>query len=290
MAKGKYWLISTEHLSNRIWFQDEADFVVGMNKVAVVAVQSPVKVLCFVLMSNHVHFIIESSRADAEDFISKFKCSYSLYRSRKYGQKKMLRGNDADIRQVGIEPESLERAIAYVQMNPVAANICVFPYQYPWGCGSIFFNQRPYTDNTVGSLSGRGERRMLHSKSPLPSDYKITPEGFISPANYIPVKMVENIFQTPRRLNYFLTNSSKAKSRLENNPLPSFRDQTILAAIPDLCRSLFRKESFKHLSKEEFPEFFQQLRRRFSADVAQLARITGLEYSVVSRYLDAPTL
>ncbi|MBO4595172.1 MAG: hypothetical protein J5632_00975 [Bacteroidales bacterium] len=290
MARKEYWLISTEHLSDRIWFQEEEDFVVAMNMVAVIALLVPVRVLCFVLMSNHVHFVLESSYEDAFEFICKFKQFYSRYVSKKYGQKKMLRRNDVDILQLGLKPESLERAIAYVLMNPVAANICTFPSQYPWGCGSVFFNQNHSTGKTIGSLSERGRYRIFHCNATLPPSYELTPEGFVSPLNYIPIRFVENLFQTPKRFSYFLMNSSKAKSRLEKDPLPSFRDQTILAAIPDLCRTLFRKDSFDNLSSEERPEFFQQLRRRFSADVAQLARITGLEYSTVSRYLDAPSV
>ena len=30
-----FWLVTTEHLEDRIWFRDEDDFKIGMNYVAV---------------------------------------------------------------------------------------------------------------------------------------------------------------------------------------------------------------------------------------------------------------
>jgi hypothetical protein len=89
-------------------------------------------------------------------------------------------------------------------------------------------------------------------------------------------------------MNYYITNSSKAKRRLAagDDSLPSFRDQSILAAIPDLCRSLFGKRHFSELNDSEKAEFLRQIRYRFSSNVHQIARVTGLSYGEASRLLD----
>ena len=125
------YLVSTDHLEDQIWFRDDADFKVGMNYVALIAAMMGIRILAFVLMSNHVHFVLEGTREEALAFITEFKRRYSKYVQRKYGIRELLRSNGVDIRPVGLEEESLERAIAYVQMNCVAANICVHPLQYP---------------------------------------------------------------------------------------------------------------------------------------------------------------
>jgi REP element-mobilizing transposase RayT len=94
----KLWLITTEHLKAGLWFRDEEDFKVGMNFVAIQAHASRVVVLSFILMSNHVHFIlVADSKIDAEAFIDGFKQRYSLYLRRKYGIKEFLRGNDVHV-------------------------------------------------------------------------------------------------------------------------------------------------------------------------------------------------
>ena len=112
--------------------------------------------------------------------------------------------------------------------------------------------------------------------------------GYVLPSAYVRIDMVEKIFGTPRRLNYFLQSSSKAKVRLETGErsLPTFKDQVIVAALPDLCWSLFRKQQIKELSDEQMAELMRQLRFRFAANVNQLARVTERSYEDTAAYLD----
>ena len=60
----------------------------------------------------------------------------------------------------------------------------------------------------------------------------------------------------------------------------------ILAVLPDLCRSLFQKPNFKDLTVGQQVEVLRQLRRRFSANVHQVARVTGLTYEKAVQMLD----
>lgn len=287
MNREDCFLISTSHLSDRILFRDDSDFAAAMNIVAIAAFLTGVKVLCFVLMSNHVHFVVLADADGAKRFINCFKSLYGFYAKQHKGIRKLLRSNEVDIRRVSLDNESPERAIAYVLMNPVAANICPHPSQYEWGCGSLFFNVHPSQGKTLGDLSARAQIRILHSNVRLPQDYRLTPAGYISPSNYIQVSYVERLFRTPKRFNFFLMNSSKARSRLEERPLPAFRDQIIREAIKDLIRTLFRKEFLEALDNAEKAELMRQAHRRFCADIAQLSRITGIPYAEISEMLEA---
>ena len=286
----KLWLITTEHLKAGLWFRDEEDFKVGMNFVAIQAHASRVVVLSFILMSNHVHFIlVADSKRDAEAFIDGFKQRYSLYLRRKYGVKEFLRGNDVHIDPISLYDEDPEKAIAYVEMNCVAANICSHPSQYPWGTGRVFFNTGKLAGRPLGTFSKRASKRLLHTDvESLPDDWLVGADGYILPQNYVDVAAVEACFRTPQRMNWFLSNSSKAKRRLEaDENLPAFRDQVILAAIPDLCQSLFGKRQFSQLMREEQVEFVRQLRFRFSAHVNQIARVCGLTYEHAAQLMDS---
>ena len=284
------YLLSTDHLEDSLWFRDEEDFKVAMNYVAIQAVCCrDVSVLAFILMSNHVHFILRGTRMDVLYFLNGFKHRYSIYLRRKYGLKKFLRLNDVDVKPIPYEDEAPERAIAYVQMNSVAANICSHPSQWPWGTGNTFFNQTKLGGRSVGSLSHRAIGILFHSDfDGLPEDWTICDEGYIPPQMYVDVEAVEECFRSPNRMNYFLNNSSKAKKRLESagKNLPSFRDQSILAIMPDLCRSLFQKKSFAELNEDEQSEFARQIRYRFSADANQIARVCGVSYATAARLLD----
>ena len=278
----RIWLVTTDHLEAELWFRDEEDFKVAMNFVAIQAACCPeVVVLAFVLMSNHVHFVLKGTRRDVEMFVRQFKHRYSIYYNGRWGIKKFLRRNGVDVKEIPCEDEAVERAIAYVQMNCVAANICGHPSQYLYGTGDAFFTQRGAGGDRLGDLSTRARERLLHTNcEAVPLDWRLAPEGFILPQEYVDVRGVEGLFRSPRRMNYFLASSSKARKRVESEEgLPAFRDQTILASLPDLCRSLFGKECFQELAVGERTELMRQIRFRFSADVNQIARVCGISYA-----------
>ena len=170
----KIWLVSTDHLEDGLWFREEEDFKYGMNFIAAQAVFSAVTILAFILMSNHVHFILYGTREEVLAFINGFKTRHARYLQHKYGVREALRRNGVDIREIQEDDEALERAIAYVQMNCVAANICSHPVQYPWGTGDTFFNAaggdplRPSEKKDAAQQGGvpgqlAARRRRLHS-------------------------------------------------------------------------------------------------------------------------------
>ena len=280
-----FWLVSSERLKDKLWFRDEEDFKAGMNLVAVGAALKECDVMAFVLMSNHVHFILAGERDSAILFLNRLKTRYSRYFQKKYGVSALLRKNCVDFRSVHIGDESFERALAYVQMNSVAANICLHPSAYPWGTGDTFFRQYAPKGIRVGEMTARSLVRTLHSKVPLPEEYIVDEKGFINPYSYVHVKFVESVFRTPNRMNFFLHVSSKAKHLNEG---PSFTDQLLVTAIHDLSVSLFKKSGFSELDEKQRAEILKQLKRRFSSDPNQLSRVTGLKYETVCNLLDMP--
>lgn len=285
----RIYLLSTQHLENGLWFRDEEDFKVAMNYVAIEAARHPdVLVLAFILMSNHVHFVLKGQRNQVVTFINDFKSRYSKYYRRKYGVKEFLRGNGLDVKPIPYDEEAVERAIAYVLMNCVAAGICTHPSQYPWGTGALYFCPEPKDSLRICNLSIRARNRLMHSESDaVPGDWSIGEERYVLPSAYVGTKEVERLFRTPQRFNYFLNSSSKAQKRIAaDENLPAFRDQTILAALPDLCRSLFQKERFEALQPEQQAEFARQIRFRFSADATQIARVCGVSYAEAAKLLD----
>ena len=253
----EFWFITTDHLTQKIWFRDDEDFKMGMNLVAVLAVALNVGVLSFILMSNHVHFVLCCSKEKAHQFIEEFKKRHSQYMNKKYGVKELLRRVGVKIDPVSRRDESLEWVIAYTNMNSVAAG----------------------TDKCDDAL--------LHSTQPMPPHLLVGDDGYILPDSYVDVEMVQNLYHTPKRMNYFLVNSSKAKRRLATqDTAPNFRDQVVLPAIGDLCQSLFQKSSLQALTPDELSELLKQLRYRFSSNANQLARVTGIPYQKVVELLD----
>lgn len=285
----KCYLVSTDHLEDGLWFRDDEDFRTGMNYVAILAYRTGVNVLAFIMMSNHLHFVVYGNWHDVITFINGIKSRYSRYLRNKYGIKEFLRRNKVDIQEIEDIPDAVRRVIAYVQMNSVAANICSSANQYQWGTGNVFFNATPPDGRKVKDYSKRELMRLMHSNEiDLPGDWIIGKGGYVLPECYVSVKYVEELYGNPTRMNYFLSTSSKARKTLERTEqmLPSFKDQVIITAMPDLYRSLFGKKSFSDLNREEKSECLRQVRYRFSSDVKQLARVTGISYKEAADLLD----
>ena len=284
----EFYLISTDHLCEQLWFKDDEDFKVAMNYIAVVVFITGVTVLGFALMSNHIHFVVECDYETARRFINLFKQNYAAYYRKKYGVKTFLRRNGVDILPLPLNGESVERGVAYTLMNPVAANICLYPTEYRWCCCDAFFRDRPVKGRPLKDFSARKQARILRSHAKLPQDWIINEDGYIQPDSYVAVKFVESLFRNPNRFNFFLRNSSKANAKMSqrNDGLPSFRDQAIFYAIPDLCRSLFKKTKLEDLNEKEWSELIRQIRFRFSSDLYQISRIVGKPYEEVSRLFD----
>lgn len=281
----RIWLVTTEHLKDNLWFKDEEDFKTGMNYVAVSNVLSDVGILAFVLMSNHVHFVLGGYEESARSFISRLKQIYSRYYRFKYSSKEFLRNNKVDLKELSIGDDSFERAVAYVQMNPVAANVCASHIMYPWGTGNLLFcNAKASLQGTkVKDLSKRRLLQITHSKVVFPPNYILDERGYISPASYVQFKFVESVFRTPKRLNYFLNSSSKAR---QNSTLPTFSDQSVVSAIKDLCNSVYGGANLLDLPFEKRSDLLKQIRYRFSSDSKQLSRVTGLSPENVQKALD----
>jgi len=285
-----YYLVSTDHLSDRIWFREDEDFKIGMNHVAVITANSPVNVLAFVLMSNHLHFVVTAKTPeDVTEYVNRIKHLYSQYYCRKYGVKEFLRRNRVDIRELPHDGgEALERGIAYVVMNPVAANICTHPSEYAWGSGACYYRSEKVPGTPLASLSGRKRIRLLKSELPPGPEYRLTPSGYILPDSFINIRFVQALYRTAGRYTFFIRTSSKARMRFDSGPnlLPSFRDQVLAAAITDICKTLFWKE-LSELSESEKARLAKELRHRFHSDPKQIARLIETTPAQVSYWLES---
>ena len=69
----EFWLVTTNHLEDRVLFRGDEDYMAAMNFVAVVKCVTNVSILAFILMSNHVHFVLGCGREEADIFIRNFK-------------------------------------------------------------------------------------------------------------------------------------------------------------------------------------------------------------------------
>lgn len=273
--------VCTDGMSRNILFKDDKDFIKGMNAVAVCRLTFGVGILCFCLMSNHVHFIIKGTYDECIGFIR-------LYKKRMNG---LLEGANADVSVKPIDTEDyLKTAIAYVLRNPVAAKLPIVPGEYRWSSGNCYFADGSMYGRRFTKASDFGStemRKRFNTRHALPGDYLITEEGIIWPRCYVDYKTVERLYRTPAAFLYHLAKNMDMENELTTDILrkANYSDQELYNSASAICHSQFGKETLGQLSIEEKLSIARIVRKKYGASAKQISRITGLDPQLLKELL-----
>lgn len=284
-AKMKYYHVYTKGLEDDVIFLDREDFVVGMNYVAIACFQCQVTILAFVLMSNHFHFIIYSSRSDAERFIRLYKQMISHYIRLKYGKVAFLQRVAASCDEVSPMDDGLKRCIAYVLDNPVKAGLFCVPQGYEWGSAGCYFSDIHSVDEgtPVTGYSVRELKRILHSGARLDDSFRISSAGYIDPRSYVDYTAVEEIFGRPKSFEFFL--STSASSRRAKRDVIMFSDDLVRDAMNEVLRSKYGLSVSEDLTDDVKIMLIKDIRSCFNAPANQIARVVGCSVRFVVQTL-----
>lgn len=281
-----YFHVYTKGLEDRLIFSDREDFIAGMNLLAVICFGSNVRLLAFVLMSNHVHFVVRGARADVERFIRMYKNLLSRYLSKRYDCEGFLRRLETRVDDVDGHGDALKRLIAYVLNNPVKAGIGCVPQGYEWSSARCYFNDMDPSLDTrcVGELGVDKARALFHSKKVLPADWRVSSSGYVIPESYIDVEDVERVFGSCRSFEYFLSSSLSARKGINENV--TFSDSVLRAAMDELLKKKYLVADVRDLDEFLKSHLVRDLKTRFGAPSQQLARVVGMTLREVLRRLE----
>lgn len=281
-----YFHIYTKGLEDREIFNEDADFVAGMNLLAVTVFGCNIVMLAFVLMSNHFHFVVRCTRKQAEDFIRLYKCYIARYLRLKYGDVKFLRRIKTSVALIDDADEGLKKLIAYVLNNPVKAGINCVPQGYEWSSARCYFNSTDFSRDTacLNDYGVRKLRSILHTHKKLPAGWRINTSGYIIPQSFVDSMAVENLFVRSRSFEFFLSRSLALRKGINENV--SFSDNLVMSAMKELL-----EKKYDVLSLEGADDFLRRnivkdLKGRFSASTKQIARVMGISVKEVLVYLE----
>ncbi|MCR4673985.1 MAG: transposase [Lachnospiraceae bacterium] len=121
----------------RVIFSDDEDNLRFLKVLFQVKKETDFLLYAYCLMGNHAHFLIKEGEVPLGVVFKKIGCSYVYYYNRKY----QLHGH---LFQDRFKSENVEtwtyfmNVIRYICQNPVKADICHNPFEYPWtGCYKI---------------------------------------------------------------------------------------------------------------------------------------------------------
>ena len=282
-----YYHVSSHGLERNDIFKTKADFIAGINDVAIRVLGFDVRILCFCLMSNHFHFLLYGTPAECRRFANEYKRKCAM-------RMRLISGEVCGLKDVEIQidlvdsQEYLENVIAYILRNPVASGMILMPYHYPWSSAAVYFSGGALQKGTMlGEMGVRQRYRVLKSRVSLPDSYVVDDDGMIIPSCYVDVEAVEKIFRHPSRLLMLLAKrvENDVEIRLGMADRVTMTDQEILTQMQELIRMEFNKESIVQLSMNQRLKLCVLLKRNFGSGIKQIARLTRLEPEVVAKVI-----
>lgn len=262
-------------------FLDDKAFVAGMNAVAICSLKCKAEILCFCLMDNHVHFILNGTRAECSDFIIRYKTWYAKWRG----------GLQEDMR-IGMKAietqDYLMSAIAYVLRNPIAAG---FPYvasDYKWSTASLYFREfRKCTGRKISGIGLMKRRELFSTRQEFPDDWTVNDEGMIWPGHYVRYETVNGLYRNIKRFMYYMsaTQETMVSESLGMTELVVLPDKELRQTASGLSNEMFAKEKIVSLSVSERLLLAKRLKRQFGCSTKQIARVVHLELHCLQEFL-----
>lgn len=291
MEKRGFYHLFSDGFRTDVLFEDKQAFIAGMNIVALCFLKCNIDILAFCLMDNHVHFILYGTFDECMSFRDRFMHKYAIWYSNRYSGK-ILEKMDFDIKLMEDEKYILN-SIAYALRNGIAAGYCYCAEDYPWSSGGLYFRMpERITEMTSGwkqisEIKVRDIRRIFQTKADIPAEWKITPEGYIWPGNYIDFKMVEKLYRTPKSFTFFMGQSKEDEINrsLGISECIALPDMELRAKAVTHCLQRFNTTNLRKLNAQQRILLGKELRKTYRCSAKQIARIIHLDPQYVKELI-----
>lgn len=285
------WHFSTDGNAVDALFEDDDDFIAGMNRIFVVVKGYNVVILAFSLMDTHLHFILYGTFEECNRFMHEYVRQTSWYISRTHHERNKLDGVPIH-HQVVDTDYYLKTVICYTLKNAPVGGIMFNALDYPWSSGPLYFRKSGlwcsprWMDNqkAPGPLGVVKYRQALRTRQDdLAQNGPRMVGPLVFPGEYVAYEIVERIFKTCKSFNYFLciTREEEVEARGGSISLLSIPMQEMRQHKKEVCKELFGVQSVKRLSTAQRLRLARTLRSRFNSSIKQIVRLSGLVYEEV---------
>ena len=286
-----YFHICTDGRALPWMFQDERDFIAGINRIAICHLKTAVETIAHVLMDNHVHFVLYGTLLQCKSFINLYKRLTGKWIQTRYGISDHLRLLPTEILRIENE-EALLNTIAYLDRNPPMAGYRYMHSEYPWGSSKYVFRTSDSMDSTeswrpASTFTSRELRSLLNTKTPIPGDWLINDSGMIHPKSFLNISKLESIYKTPVRYSYFLAKKIEGtvEQELKNSHKIFIPDKELRPIVKKMVKELYGVESVTDLDVKERLHIAKRLRYNYASTIKQISRMIHLDPSVLDDYI-----
>ena len=293
MNKPHFYHFATEGLKEDTLFCSTAEFIAGINRIALclcrLGLAHPVQVICFCLMDNHVHFILYGLEEDCCLFMENYKQATELWLHHHGVEngpgKKWLIGHWL----IG-DKERLRTTIAYIHRNPTAAGMQLSPAGYRWSSASLMFADTDWIRSfgkTVDSISLNARKRLFNSKTDVPEQWVLLPDGLIWPGEFVNYKLMERQFNSTQDYQFYLNKRVEEDINLEmRQSSVSLPDGEISTLARKMAGKLFGEDRIIRLTAAQRLSLARILKKETGTSTKQIARVVHLKLAELEPILN----
>lgn len=271
-------------------FKDDKDFIAGINRIAICHFITGITVISFILMDNHVHFVLEGTMPDCKKFINLYKRLTGKWISVRYGIQNYIKHLPTDI--ILIENEdSLLNTLAYIDRNASVAGYKYISGDYPWGISQYMFRECNTEEHavitTVGNMSRRKQKMVFNTNEVIPDTWKVNDKGMIIPSSYINIKRIESFYKTSTRYLYFLAKKLEGivEMNLEGRRKSFIPDKELRIVVKSLISEAYGDRDIKLLDVNSKLAIARKLRYEYGSTVKQISRMLSIDFEILSNFI-----
>lgn len=269
-------------------FKDERDFIAGVNRIGICYLRTGAKVVAFVLMDNHVHFVLYGTMLKCKEFITLYKQLTGMWIRVRYGMNDFLRLLPTNIILLDTE-EKLLNVIAYIDRNPVIAGYRYLPTEYPWGSARYVFKDswEDVGTKALSTISRREQRKLLNTRITLPGDWRIDGKGMLCPDSFLDASVIESYFKTPVRYSYFLAKKLEGAVELEieSSQKTFVPDIELREIVRKMILQDYGKNRIEDLDVNERLSVARKLRYHYASTIKQISRMIHIDRSALEGFI-----
>jgi len=168
-ALGVYHIVLRGNNQQEI-FHDQADYNRYISLLKQNTDKNSHKLYAWCLMPNHIHLLIREGSVPFSNAVQSISSSFVFWYNRKYSRTGHL--FEGRYRSEPVEDENyFFRVLRYIHMNPVKANICGSPEDYPYSSYQDYFNNEKYkTGKLIFNRISRDEFIQFHNEKIVDED------------------------------------------------------------------------------------------------------------------------
>lgn len=280
--------MSLEGLEKNVICRDDEDCDTMVKSLCLCARRKNVIIIIYAVASNHAHAaVLARNREAVVAFGQEVKRNYSCKFKNRYGENKVLRHTSVDVRAVDTV-WYLRNVLAYIPKNAFdngATNL----NDYKWTGFRAMFSRRDNTHSKkVSELQKREKEKIMRTGDDLGKvQWTLNANDELEPESFCDVAYLEQAYNNDHT--FFLkcignVNLAEMTQKTVIAPRAGLTDAQLVKEVSNLSNSWYGQE-VQCLSSEKKARLLQYVKRNIKCGVPQLARVFGIDRSLVERLL-----